>query len=251
LYFGKNLKRSRDLQRVEVHILSVTPQLSDILPSKIRDIIELHKSLHEKRNVSQVQSEDRSDVRQLSSFYNNIEPVQEFLSNEITILLSISLDGFVPRRLSCRNVWPLYVRIDDLPRKEGNEYVNSMIAGVAYTHKKPSDIVCETLFSRLEREVMELSNQPINVDVDGVVWKIKVKIHRGVVDMDAQKAMFGLPRWNSAHGCSKCHLEGRRSGMRRLWLLDENEEIRMRSRESFIADGRAGLTGIPSKTLLH
>ncbi|KAL6723320.1 hypothetical protein Aduo_018338 [Ancylostoma duodenale] len=69
--------------------------------------------------------------------------------------------------------------------------------------------------------MMELSNDPIANEVDGLVWKVRMKLHRGVVDMDAQKAMFYLPRWNSANSESRfCEMSYRRDTIRMTPSMD-------------------------------
>ncbi|KAL6723670.1 hypothetical protein Aduo_018649 [Ancylostoma duodenale] len=83
-------------------------------------------------------------------YYRNIETPDEFEERRLTVLLSLSVDGFKPRRISKREMWPVYLRVDGLPPVDANKYFNSIIAGAIFSRIKPTEKMVETLFSRLE-----------------------------------------------------------------------------------------------------
>ncbi|KAL6723321.1 hypothetical protein Aduo_018339 [Ancylostoma duodenale] len=82
--FGKNLKRTKEL----LFVISVIPQLSDILPGKIRGIIELHRSIHEEGGGLGTNEENRSHLRYFGGFYEGFESIVEFQASEMNVLLT-------------------------------------------------------------------------------------------------------------------------------------------------------------------
>ncbi|CAJ0597119.1 unnamed protein product, partial [Cylicocyclus nassatus] len=168
------------------------------LENEVREIIDFHLELHRNRVRPAL---NRSDVRFFDSFYQGIEKVDDFDRNRLKIVLSLSIDGFVPKRLTRREVWPIYLRVDNLPKAVADNYYNSILCGVYFSFSKPSSKMLEALFSRLESEIRSLRIEPLMIEVDGVNWVLNVEIQRGIADMGAQKALFGLPHWESPQGC--------------------------------------------------
>ncbi|EYB81442.1 hypothetical protein Y032_0384g412 [Ancylostoma ceylanicum] len=196
--------------------------------------------------ITGVPAHDRSDVRYFQGFSQNIETSEEFQSNHLKILLSLSIDGFVPKRISRREIWPLYLRVDNIRKSETDKYVNSMLSGMLFSLVKPTDQMMEVLFSRIESEMKALQELPIMINVDGDVWTLQISLHKGIADMGAQKTLFGVPRWNSLYGCSKCYMRGQHVGHHQVWVPTEEDNISLRSPDSFLADGQIGANGIPS-----
>ncbi|CAJ0588382.1 unnamed protein product [Cylicocyclus nassatus] len=60
----------------------------------------------------------------------------------------------------------------------------------------------------------------------------------------AQQALYGTPRWTSDYGCSKCYIKGNRIERSRVWIAGNDEDERMRSRESYEIDGELEQYGI-------
>ncbi|VDK42806.1 unnamed protein product, partial [Cylicostephanus goldi] len=141
--------------------------------------------------------EDRSDVRLFEGYYDSIESQSDFNIKRVTVLLTMSLDGFVPRRLS-----------------------------------------------KLYSELLSLHETPLEVVVGEETWTVDVRLFRGVADMPAQQALFGVPRWNADYGCSKCYIKGIRDGNQRIWIPSNNADLVQRSEESFATDAEARQFGI-------
>ncbi|CAJ0600325.1 unnamed protein product [Cylicocyclus nassatus] len=201
------IKRAKGVQRVEVHVLDMIPQLSDLMMKEITNIIDFHRTLHENGGSPE---NDRSDMR--------------------------------------REMWPLYLRVDNLPRSEADKYTNSILCGIVYSLGKPSLKMVESLFGRLESELNALKEEPIRIDVNGEIWSLEIRLHRGIADMQAQKALFGVPRWSSAQGCSKCYIMGQRTEGHRVWIQQEEDNSSLREPSSYRIDGQLGRNGIPNET---
>ncbi|KAL6737908.1 hypothetical protein Aduo_011511 [Ancylostoma duodenale] len=191
---------------------------------------------------------DRSDVRYFQWFYQKIETSEEFHNNHLKVLLSVSIDGFVPKRISRREVWPLYLRVDNIRKSEADKYINSMLSGMFFSLVKPTDQMIEVLFSRIELEMKALQEVPIMINVDGNVWTLEISLHRGIADIGAQKTLFGVPRWNSHYGCSKCYIKGQHIGRHQVWIPTQEDNVSLRSPASYSADGLIGANGIPKET---
>ncbi|VDK46065.1 unnamed protein product [Cylicostephanus goldi] len=181
------------------------------------------------------QTNDRSDVRLFDAYYQSIEKENEFRQNQLKILLTVSLDGFVPKGLTRREIWPLYLRVENISQPDADKFTNSILCGVLYTQSKPTQKMLETLFGRLESELRSLHEDPLQIEVNDVLWPVHVSLYRGMADMGAQRALFRLPRWESPHGCSKCLIGGERIGNRRVWVCGD-EEISLRHPECFIRE---------------
>ncbi|CAJ0606480.1 unnamed protein product [Cylicocyclus nassatus] len=103
---------------------------------------------------------------------------------------------------------------------------------------------------RLEAELSALRSEPIEIDVDGYGWTIDVTLNKGVADLAAQQGLFGVPRWSSEQGCSKCYITGQRIEGQRVWISGDNENTDLRPPESYVVDGHRGANGIPKATPL-
>ncbi|KAL6723783.1 hypothetical protein Aduo_018752 [Ancylostoma duodenale] len=179
----------------EVQVISRIPQLFDVLVRGIEKIIEMHARLDRAE-----QNHWRNDVRLSDGYYQNIETRDAFENKHLRVLLSLSIDGFRPRRLSKREIWPFHLCTDCLPQNEAHNYYNSILTGTIQSRMKLTEKVLETLFSRLESKL----------HVGGTSWLVEVKLYKGVADMAAQHVLFGVPRWNAEYGCSKCYINGTR-----------------------------------------
>ncbi|VDO19827.1 unnamed protein product [Heligmosomoides polygyrus] len=138
-------------------------------------------------------------------------------------------------------MWPLYLRVDDINGNESNRFENSILCGAIYGRTRPNDLLIDNLLTRLE-------DRPIVIASAGKVWHISAKIYRGVADMAAQQALFGIPRWNSDYGCSKCLLRGIRVDGSQVWFNQDGTQAQMRSPESYLSDGDLQINGIQRVT---
>ncbi|KAL6735327.1 hypothetical protein Aduo_005779 [Ancylostoma duodenale] len=119
--YGLNIKRAKRMQRVEVHVMNVIPQLSEVLARDIEKIIASHQSLHEHR---------------------------------------------------------------------ANKYFNSIIAGAIFSRIKPTERMVETLISRLESELCDLRDAPLEIMVNGVLWTVQVKLFCDVADRPSKLYLY-------------------------------------------------------------
>ncbi|VDK50112.1 unnamed protein product [Cylicostephanus goldi] len=172
-------------------------------------------------------SEDCSDKRLFEGYYNNIESLSSFNDDRVKVLLSLSLDGFVPRRIQSltshwflvqkrkytltfrREIWPLCLRVDGLPPSEADKFINSIVAGTMLSRLKPSEKMIE-LFSRLDSELRSLREAPLEIVIGDVLWTVEVELFRADMavilricvtcpilsfEIQAQQVLFGIPRW--------------------------------------------------------
>ncbi|CAJ0599709.1 unnamed protein product [Cylicocyclus nassatus] len=91
--FSVNNKRAKRTQSIEVHTINVIPQLSDVLTQNFGRILEKHEQIHRDGD----ESEDRSDIRSFAGYHRAIETAEQFLHSHLKVLLTVSIDGFVPK----------------------------------------------------------------------------------------------------------------------------------------------------------
>ncbi|VDP02421.1 unnamed protein product [Heligmosomoides polygyrus] len=97
-------------------------------------------------------------------------------------------------------------------------------------------------------EVHVLNTIPQLEDVIADHFQEILEVHHQIHHDSAQQALFGIPRWNSEFGCSKCFMRGKRLGAAQVWFDEEQAEVQLRSPESYLKDGEAGANGVPRVT---
>ncbi|VDL65559.1 unnamed protein product [Nippostrongylus brasiliensis] len=112
------------------------------------------------------------------------------------------------RLVRSMKIWPLYLRIDDLQTRQANDFMNTILRG---------SIFCN---SKLQMELRSLGENPIVIE-----YEVSVKLFRGVADMAAQNDLFGIPRWTSDYGCSKCLIPGTRLENQHVWIAESRADI--------------------------
>lgn len=127
-------------------MLNTIPQLQDVIADHFQEILEVHHQIHYDSDT--ITTSSRKDIRLFPGFAESIESVSEFQNNRLRLMLSISTDGFKAKRITRKDMWPLYLRVDDLGWKEANKYENSILCGAIYGRTKPNDILIENLLSR-------------------------------------------------------------------------------------------------------
>ncbi|WKY06121.1 hypothetical protein Q1695_006377 [Nippostrongylus brasiliensis] len=98
-------------------------------------------------------------------------------------MLTLSTDGFKPKRIARREIRPLYLRVDDLETRQANNFMNTVLSGTIYSSRRPAENLFSALFSRLQIELHSLEENPIAIEYEGEVWRVSVTLFRGVADM--------------------------------------------------------------------
>ncbi|WKY06120.1 hypothetical protein Q1695_006377 [Nippostrongylus brasiliensis] len=99
------------------------------------------------------------------------------------VMLTLSTDGFKPKRIARREIRPLYLRVDDLETRQANNFMNTVLSGTIYSSRRPAENLFSALFSRLQIELHSLEENPIAIEYEGEVWRVSVTLFRGVADM--------------------------------------------------------------------
>ncbi|CAJ0605969.1 unnamed protein product [Cylicocyclus nassatus] len=189
-------------------------------------LINVHRRLHE----SYFYSGTRSEATDFPMFKSNVESPDEFSRHIMSLQLTIATDGFVPARLSRQELWPLYVRVDDLPSKIGNNYLNIIMAGVLWTSKTPHEELWEGLWTHLATELALVNSEPLQILDNGL------------------KDIFGIPRWLSRYGCHKCLFPGNSVGRKLNWYCSEPLRFTKRTSANILEDAELGRNGLMRKT---
>ncbi|CAJ0605772.1 unnamed protein product [Cylicocyclus nassatus] len=239
-------KRSKSSRRPSLSLLDIRPQLETVIATHLSLLINLHRRLHE----SHFDCGTRSDAIDFPLFKKNMESSEEFSRRRITLQLSIATDGFTPARLSRQELWPLYVRIDDLPSKIGNMYLNIILAGVLWTTKTPHEELWEGLWTHMVTELAVVNcNELLQIrDVTGDLWTVSLRLTHAVVDYKGLQDIFGIPRWFSRYGCHKCLFPGNCIGRKLNWYCSEPLRFAKRTSANILEDAECGRNGLRGKT---
>ncbi|VDL80667.1 unnamed protein product [Nippostrongylus brasiliensis] len=92
-----------------------------------------------------------------------------------------------PKRISRREIWTLYLRVDDLETRKSDSFMNTVLSGSIYCSKEPNEKLISALFSRLQLELRGLGENPIAIEYEGEVRRVSVALFRGVADMVSVK----------------------------------------------------------------
>ncbi|CAJ0593808.1 unnamed protein product [Cylicocyclus nassatus] len=176
--YGIHPKRSKSLRRPSLSLLDIRPQMESVLATHLSLLINVHRRLHE----SYFDSGTRSEATDFPMFKNNVESPDEFSRHIMSLQLTIATDGFVPARLSRQELWPLYVRVDDLPSKIGNNYLNIIMAGVLWTSKTPHEELWEGLWTHLATELALVNSEPLQILDNENLLLAKIKELEGQVN---------------------------------------------------------------------
>ncbi|CAJ0590064.1 unnamed protein product [Cylicocyclus nassatus] len=244
--YGIHPKRSKSLRRPSLSLLDIRPQMKTVLATHLSLLINVHRRLHE----SYFDSGTRSEATDFPMFKNNVESPDEFSRHIMSLQLTIATDGFVPARLSRQELWPLYVRVDDLPSKIGNNYLNIIMAGVLWTSKTPHEELWEGLWTHLATELALVNSEPLQIldNVTGNLWTIRLRLTHAVVDYKGLKDIFGIPRWLSRYGCHKCLFPGNSVGRKLNWYCSEPLRLTKRTSANILEDAELGRNGLMRKT---
>ncbi|CAJ0597310.1 unnamed protein product [Cylicocyclus nassatus] len=244
-------KRSKSLRRPSLSLLDIRSQMETVLATHLFLLINVHRRLHE----SYFDSGTRSEATDFPMFKNNVESPEEFSRHTMSLQLTIATDGFVPapakQYLFRQELWPLHVRVDDLPSKIGNNYLNIIMAGVLWTSKTPHEELWEGLWTHLATELTLVnSNEPLQIlgNVTGNLWTIRLRLTHAVVDYKGLQDIFGIPRWLSRYGCHKCLFPGISVGRKLNWYCSEPLRFTKRTSANILDDAELGRNGLMRKT---
>ncbi|WKY07003.1 hypothetical protein Q1695_006859 [Nippostrongylus brasiliensis] len=112
---------------------------------------------------------NRSDVRFFTRFIESVESAENFQNRHMKVMLTLSTDGYKPKRISRREIWPLYLRIDDLRTRQANEFMNTIFCYSIFCSREPSENLISAPFSRLYMELRSLGENPIVIEYEGKV----------------------------------------------------------------------------------
>ncbi|VDL82713.1 unnamed protein product [Nippostrongylus brasiliensis] len=187
-------KRSRSSKRASIFTVRIEPQLTSILQRDLQLLVELHTTIH---------SPDGSDVNPVLSetssfpqYLQEIESFSRFRNSEITVVLTMSVDGVRFKKLSRSEAWPIYIRLEGLPSKEKNKYENIMLAGILFARNTPTERLFSELFSRLKHELTALeAGIPIQLvtPASTSTWICTPKLTHGIIDFGILVRVFEKP----------------------------------------------------------
>ncbi|WKY05429.1 hypothetical protein Q1695_005998 [Nippostrongylus brasiliensis] len=135
------------------------------------------------------------DIQEFTATYWEIESFSRFRNSEITVVLTMSVDGVRFKKLSRSEAWPIYIRLEGLPSKEKNKYENIMLAGILFARNTPTERLFSELFSRLKHELTALeAGIPIQLvtPASTSTWICTPKLTHGIIDFGVRCCLDGM-----------------------------------------------------------
>ncbi|VDP52881.1 unnamed protein product [Heligmosomoides polygyrus] len=94
---GVDVNRAKHSQRAEVHLLNIVPQLEDVISTHFSQLVGIHARIHDQETPLRT---DRSDVHFFKQFMESVESLEEYGNRHMKVMLTLSTDGFKPKRIS-------------------------------------------------------------------------------------------------------------------------------------------------------
>ncbi|RCN48499.1 hypothetical protein ANCCAN_05495 [Ancylostoma caninum] len=171
-------KRSKNVRRTNMHLKRLAPQLEVVLCQNIDVLLSVHHRIHWGQH-----DEHRPETPDFGQYREDIERPEEYGRRRIKVVLTLNFDGVKMRRLSRTEAWPVYLRLEGLPSDDKNNAENILLPAIMFVAKTPTKRLLRELFSRLKRELEQLSTDGISImDSSNAVWLCFPKIMNSVMD---------------------------------------------------------------------
>lgn len=176
--------------------LSIVDQLKLIINRE--NIFELLKYRFDRKRINEFAIEELFDGK---LYHNSF--VKEFLSNQNNVSFTWYTDGVQVFKSSKTSIWPIYLRINELPYKFRIRKENTILAGLWYGVEKPSpNLFFSSLRPELELLYRGVSINFCNKDSQSIL--IRAIILCGTCDLPAKSLFLNINQFNGKYGCPSC-----------------------------------------------
>lgn len=181
--------------------ISVTEQLKNLFNREgFIDAIK-HRFSQVKRNKSNI--EDIYDGELYMKLSSNNGPLSELYPYNVSF--TMNTDGVPIFKSSKFSIWPVYLMINELPKKERKLTENMILCGLWFGEMKPF----MPLFGKPLHETLKtLETSGIQIEINGRTEKCKGFLLCTTADLPARSLLLNMNQFNGAYSCQKCKLEG-------------------------------------------
>ena len=188
--------------------LSILEQLSSLLKKP-----GFYQDLQHRFHRQQPDADVITDVYD-GKLYRALMHNDGFLNNRNNISFQWNTDGVSLFHSSNYQMWPLYLKINELPAKKRSCLTNKLLAGIWFGESKPS---VNTFFKPAYDTMHKLFTDGILVtspDVQGP-FKSHAVLLSGTCDIPAKAIVLNMIGHNGFYGCPKCLQPGKTTKTRR------------------------------------
>uniref|UniRef100_A0A7M5XKP2 Uncharacterized protein n=1 Tax=Clytia hemisphaerica TaxID=252671 RepID=A0A7M5XKP2_9CNID len=141
----------------------------------------------------------------------------------------MNTDGVSLFNSSSFSVWPVYLRINELPPKMRKSKKYRIFAGLWFGYNKP---YMRTFLRPLVEEMKKLTFEGFSMieEESGKKMEGKMAITGGLFDLPAKCLVQETVQFNGYHGCSCCEIEGEAVASNVVFPFVENQEQRSQLR---------------------
>lgn len=146
---------------------------------------------------------------------NNFEDVYDgehykqklnFLGNKNVLSFQVNIDGVALFKSSKYSVWPIYMKINELPPKIRILKRYRILAGLWFNKSKPQ---MNTFLEPFVASMIELRDKGFVVDYNNQKITVKATLLSGVFDLPAKCIIQDTIQFNGRYGCGFCEEEGK------------------------------------------
>lgn len=182
--------------------ISVTEQLKNLFNREgFVDAIK-HRFSKIKRNKSNI--EDIYDGEIYKKLSTNNGPLSEHYPFNVSF--TMNTDGVPIFKSSKFSIWPVYLMINELPKKERKLTENMMLCGLWFGEIKP---FMPVFGKPLHEALKTLETLGIQIEINGKTERCKGFLLCTTADLPARSLLLNMNQFNGAYSCQKCTLEGR------------------------------------------
>ncbi|XP_057321193.1 uncharacterized protein LOC130664985 isoform X1 [Microplitis mediator] len=142
-----------------------------------------------------------NDIRNMSDgqIYKKLSTINHPLADKYNFTYTFNTDGCQPSKSSKLSIWPIYVKINELPPKLQSKHI--IMTGL-WVHKKEPGML---LF------LQPFVHQANKLSDEGIQWKLGDQLITSkfiplcaVVDSVARCKVLNMKQYNGTHGCTFC-----------------------------------------------
>lgn len=207
--------------------------------------------LNHRFSRTKLNNENKEDIYD-GNIYKSLMKKNKLLSFCSNISFTWNTDGVSPFKSSKFNIWPFFLRINELPFMERIKTENTIIAGLWFGYEKPD----ANKFMAAFYDELNVLYEGLHFNVPGFDLPIFVRgfIMCGTLDLPAKAQFLNMSPHMARYGCQKCEIASEKVNYVQSYRYSGN--LKLRSTEETVNYGKEALQtkkavkGVKGPTLL-
>ena len=164
-----------------------------------------YKDLQHRFQRQKLQPDNIEDVYDGKLYQAHMQP-GKFLTHPCNVSFEWNTNGVPLFHSSKYGMWPLYLKINELPPMKRNCLSNKILAAIWLGNSKPA---VNTFFKLIYDTLHKLFNEGITVNSPDVAGPLRCCIMlSGTCDLPAKAVAMNIVGHNGFYGCPKCSQPG-------------------------------------------